>query len=115
MKYLITEKQHNKLKEATKDNRIKLIGKLVDSFYPTFNKEDATIVKLTKGGTHLAYYDKGNISPFFAKYWVYTRELDIDRELYMFIANSLGDDQTVWIIDWFNEEFGKDAESITFN
>ena len=62
------------------------------------------------------FYDpeiKGN-KGVFAKYWVWKEELQLNPELFQRLEGYFGEDMMTYVIDWFNNEFDKDAESVTF-
>ncbi len=54
---------------------------------------------------------KGN-KGVFARYWIWKEELRLNHELFQTLENYLGEDMT-FVIDWFNREFDKSAESIS--
>jgi len=105
MKYVITQPK-----------MIKLVGSLVQEVYPNFNKENALHMTWSDGDeSYEEFYDpeiKGR-KGVFARYWLWKEELRLNPELFQTLESFFGDDMT-FVIDWFNNEFDKDAESITF-
>ena len=102
--------------ELSKSKVIKLVGSLVQEIYPNFNRENALHMTWSNGDeSYEEFYDpeiKGN-KGVFAKYWIWKSELQLNRELFQTLENFFGDDMT-YVIDWFNDEFDKEAESVTF-
>jgi len=100
----------------TENRMIELVGHLVSEVFPNFNREDALSMSWSNGDeTYIEYYDphiKGN-KGVFAKYWLWKEELQLNRELFETLEGHFGDDMT-YVIDWFNNEFDRDAESVTF-
>ncbi len=103
MKYLITE---NRL--------IGLLDKFIKRVNPKFNRDDIIIATYSNGnGTFLEYYSTDNGGKMFAKYYVWTRELVLNRELFHKLEDYFGEENMGFIIDWFNKEFDQEAETIT--
>jgi len=110
MKYIIAE-----------NRMINLVRELVSLVNPNFNQNDAGIATYSNGDdTYLEYYDKdrrkytGGKPVVFAKYYVWTNELQLNRDLFLTLEDYFGEERMTFIIDWFNNEFDQDAESITF-
>ena len=100
------------------ENRmIDLVDKLVKTVEPNFTEEDAEVATYSNGDdTYLLYYDyptsKGGHA--FARYYVWKKELELSNELFFKLESYLGEDNMTAIIDWFNNEFDQDAETVTF-
>jgi len=90
----------------------KLLEKVLSIIEPNFNNENVDVV--SKLDFVLWFLDKNDPSIIYAKYWIHDKELQIGRELFESIENFLNDDFLNELIDWFNDEFGTGAESITF-
>ena len=98
-----------------------LVQKMVNLVDPKFNSEDAGVATYSNGDdTYLEYYNKDrrlyrNGRPvIFAKYHVWTNELQLNRDLFLTLEDYFGGEHMSWVIDWFNKEFDQDAESVTF-
>ena len=93
-----------------------MVGKLIKMKYPNFNKENSLQTTWSNGDeSYIEFYDpkiKGG-KGIFAKYWIWKEELQLNHVLFEFLENHLGEDVT-YVLDWFNQEFDKDAQSITF-
>ena len=102
--------------EITHDRMIRLVGNLIKEVRPNFNNEDAIHAVSSMGDeSYEIYWDpiiEGR-DGLFAKYFIWTNELQLNQELFKTLEDYLGEDMT-FVIDWFNQEFGKDAESVTF-
>ena len=94
---------------------IDLVGSLVNQVFPNFNNINAVESTWSDGDdTYVGYYDRENPRLFFAKYYVWKNELQLNHELFSTLENFFGDDMMTYVIDWFNNEFDKDAENVTF-
>jgi hypothetical protein len=103
MKYIITE---NRL--------IKLVDKMVQQVEPRFNYRDTSIATYSNGDdSFLEYYSSGNLEKTFALYYVWTKELVLNINLFTVLDDYFGEEMTV-VIDWFNQEFNQDAETVTY-
>jgi len=106
MKYVITE---NRLSN--------LVDKFIRFNYPNFNNEDTEIMKVDyemEGETYYLYYDAESGGRPFARYWVWENDLQLRDDIFKQLENYFGGEHMSFIIDWFNNEFNTDAESITF-
>ena len=110
MKYIISE------------NRLsKLVEKMVHLVEPEFNSEQAGIETTNIGDdSYITYYKKNknpnrsNRRQVFAKYYFNIRSLDLSTNLFFTLKDYFGEDEMNRVIDWFNEEFNQDAESISY-
>ena len=93
---------------------IKYVGNLIKYFYPEFNRKDSQKMIWHDGSRQYIEYYKGDKNPPFAKYWTWENELQLNKKLFEFLDAHLGEELLGFVIDWFNQEFNKDAESITF-
>jgi hypothetical protein len=102
MKYIITE---NKM--------LNIVEEFIHSYFPEFNKNcNKKIIGDTN--LHIIYYkknDDGRIE-IFARYFFNEKELALNHDLFMRLENMFGDHMT-YVIEWFNKEFNRDAESVT--
>ena len=111
MKYIITE---NRL--------IKLVDKMVKHVNPEFNAEQAgeEVTILPGENSYVLYYKKQPISQtakngdhVFARYYLWKKELELNTDLFFTLEDYFGDEMTA-VIDWFNQEFNQDAESVNY-
>lgn len=104
MKYVISE---SKL--------INLVDKFISHAFPTFNKEDAEVMKWDNGDEYyIEYFDKKKGGRPFAKYYPFMSQLQLREDVFRALENYLGSGHMDFIIDWFNQEFGQEAENVTF-
>ena len=104
MKYIITE-----------NRMISLIDKMVEQLCPQFNYHDTLIATYSGGGdTFLEYYSPDKPGKTFAKYYVWTNELQLNHELFHKLEDYFGGENMSFIIDWFNKQFNQDATTVTF-
>ena len=97
------------------EKKMTLVRKFIKSFYPDFNKEGTEVTKFGRPmGTSFSNYVGMNDGEFYAKYDSASRELQLDREVFDLLENFLGEDLMTYVIEWFNQEFGTDAEYVTF-
>jgi len=101
------------LKEERTENIIKIIGEYIKTFYPKFNNNDADYDVIENGYKYLitTYYDPEDGS-FYAKYRDQQRELQLSRTMFNELEGTFGDDMD-YVVDWFNNEFGENAEYVT--
>jgi len=102
--------------EITHDRMIRLVENLIKEVYPNFNKENALHMTWSDGDeSYEEYYDpeiKGG-KGIFARYWIWKEELRLNHKLFETLESYLGEDMT-FVIDWFNKEFDKNAESVSY-
>jgi hypothetical protein len=97
--------------------KVMLVGKLIKSIYPNFNKEGVNI-NITGQFKHdmysvvLIYSDK-QTDEWYVKYDHDDYQLQLNREVFETLNSILGD-MMDYVVDWFNNEFGEDAEYVTF-
>ena len=109
MKYIISE-----------NRMLGLVNKMVNLVNPHFNAEDTGVATYSNGDdTYLEYYDKDRKEykkgkpVIFAKYYVWKKELELNTDLFFTLEDYFQDDMTM-VIDWFNNEFNQDAESVNY-
>ena len=89
---------------------------ILNALYPNFNKENASIkyVKSRFNRDVITYDDPETGYPF-CSYWIAFRELTLEYELYETLEKYLNQDTfDNDLLNWFNSEFNKDAEFISF-
>lgn len=92
-----------------------VIGKIIERKYPKFNKENIHIsdnggVKFYSILNHES--ETNEFQNILAKYFKEARTLKFDGELFDYLESIFGIDDIHYLIDWFNEEFGTEAEHI---
>ena len=102
MKYLITEEQ---LESLGNRQMMNLVGRVIHSVYPKFNKED---VKIQRNGKNEIYHADGI---FFAKYYP-SQMFQLNYPIYELLESVLGKNIDSHIVDWLNNEFDKHAEEV---
>lgn len=96
--------------------KVKLIDTIIKSLYPNFNKDNAIIKhQQTFAGADVIVYDDPETNYFFCTYWVTERDLTLNSELYDTLENYLGEEEMLYVIEWFNNEFSQQAEYVTFS
>jgi len=94
---------------------ISLIDKMVEQLCPQFNYHDTLIATYSGGDdTFLEYYSPDKPGKTFAKYYVWTNELQLNHELFHKLEDYFGGENMSFIIDWFNKQFNQDATTVTF-
>ena len=101
------------LKEDHSEKMIMLIGKYMKNQYPYFNEYDA---RQDSGENRLgymvvSYYDPKDGS-YYATFFEQKKELRLSRILFSELAG-LFNDEMEYVIDWFNNEFGENAEYVS--
>ena len=108
--------------------KIKIVKNFINTLYPNFNKEGVKIEKRIMdqfgGVIPLAYqkrfediryeYRDLETNKYYATYHEKNNELQLNRKIFESLEDFLGDEIMEYIIDWFNDEFNKNAESFTF-
>lgn len=107
MKYIITE-----------NRMIKLVEKMVHHVDPEFNAEQAgqELTIINGEESYVTYYKKtGSKSgrEVFARYRVWGKELELNKDLFFTLDDYFGEEMTA-VIDWFNQEFNQDAETVNY-
>ena len=102
------------LKEENADKMIKLVGQYLNFMYPRFNKKDVGVYEYedSRGFPVVVFTDIEN-GIYLATYHYGTKELQLSRAIFNELEGLLNDDME-YVIDWFNNEFGEDAEYVTF-
>jgi hypothetical protein len=104
--------QNNYMDEVSK--KINLVRKFIKSSYPEFNKDEVEITKIRplKSQEYKSYI--GEDGMYYAKYLIDERALQLHKEVFDMLENFLGEGLMTYVIEWFNEEFGTNAESVSF-
>ena len=99
---------------------VKLIEKFMNMSYPNFNKErvkEKKVMKVKLMGKVIAWnyeFIDSETNKKFATYDEIEKELQLNGEIFVRLRNIFGDVLMEHVIDWFNNEFNKDAEYVTF-
>ena len=102
------------LKENHTDKMIKLIDNYMKTFYPYFKYEiSRQSFYETRSGHFVVYYSDPRNDFDFATYREYEKELQLNREIFDSLEGLFGDNMD-YVVDWFNYNFGEDAEYVTF-
>jgi hypothetical protein len=103
------------MKYVIKENRmLGLVDKMVKQVFPKFNYRDTLVATYSNSDdTFLEYYSPDKPGKSFAKYYVWTHELRLNRELFHKLEDYFGEEKMSFILDWFNKEFNQDADHIT--
>lgn len=99
------------------ENRLPdLVEKIVNILEPNFTEEKAGVASYTGNGDddYLSYYKKTKPHVQFARYYFWKKELVLARELFESLESYFGDQMMTYVIDWFNNEFEQDAQSVTY-
>lgn len=100
------------LQEVENQETYEMVSDFMKTFYPFFNKEFIDIRKRNISNRFYIHYFLFSGEQI-AKYNEDIRELQLSRDIFETLEKYFGDDMTV-VLDWFNNEFGLDAESVTF-
>lgn len=94
-----------------------LVGNMIASAEPHFNKEDAEqFAEEDDGSVMINYYYMNNGKPvLMAKYDTWRQSIRLNRRLFELIENHFGwPDGVMAVVDWFNNEFGQDATFVGY-
>ena len=103
------------LKEETEQYDTPVLT-ILKTLYPKFNKEN-TLIKHTKSAFNndVITYDDPETGYPFCSYWIDDRELVLNYELSETFDSYLNmDTWTDDLLNWFNNEFNKDAEYVSY-
>jgi len=99
------------MKVRLPEERLKdIVKELIFGIYPDFNKEGT--YRLSQ--SNFSFYMDKNTDKKYAVYWHFEKALQLDNRLFMRLENFIGGELMTYVIDWFNEEFNEDAESVSF-
>jgi hypothetical protein len=100
MKYIISESKMTRL-----------VGELVKQVYPDFANGKCYVEEMGDEDNPTIHFFNDII---YAKYNLWHEELQLRKDLFDTLESYFGEDKMVYVIDWFNDEFGMNAESVTF-
>ena len=104
------------LKETNTEKMISLVGQYMNAMYPDFKDGVVDVEELDRidGRIWMEVYRKPNSEHVYAKYYNSKKELELDSEIANSLESMFNDDMT-YVVEWFNNEFGTDAEYVTYN
>lgn len=104
------------LKETNTEKMISLVGKYINAMYPDFRDGvvDVEEYEMYDGKEFMEVYRKPDSEQVYARYFDRRKELELDLEIANSLESMFNDDMT-YIIEWFNNEFGTNAEYVTYN
>jgi hypothetical protein len=100
----------------SEDRLLKLIGKMVHHVEPEFNAEQSVVEEFNFDGDNYLVYHKQSVDKpsVFARYYSYTKELELNPDIFFSLEDYFGEDKMTMVIDWFNQEFNQDAETVNY-
>jgi hypothetical protein len=102
----------------SEDRLLKLIGKMVHHVEPEFNSEQSVVKEFKfDGDNYLIYHKQSDLldKPYvFARYYSDTKELELNPDIFFSLEDYFGEDKMTMVIDWFNQEFNQDAETVNY-
>lgn len=103
------------LKETNTEKMIGLVGQYMNAMYPYFKDGVVDVEELDRidGRIWMEVYRKPNSEHVYAKYYNSKKELELDSEIANSLESMFNDDMT-YVVEWFNNEFGTDAEYVTY-
>jgi len=102
------------LREENTDKMIKLVGQYLNFMYPRFNKKDVGVYEYEdRRGFFVVVFTDIENGIYLATYHYGTKELQLSGTIFNELEGLLNDDME-YVIDWFNNEFGEDAEYVTY-
>jgi hypothetical protein len=102
------------LREENADKMIKLVGQYLNFMYPRFNKKDVGVYEYEdRRGFFVVVFTDIENGIYLATYHYGTKELQLSSSIFNELEGLLNDDME-YVIDWFNNEFGEDAEYVTY-
>ena len=103
------------LKETNTEKMIRLVGQYMNAMYPDFKEGVVDVEEYDRidGRIWMEVYRKPNSEHVYAKYYNSKKELELDLEIANSLESMFNDDMT-YVVEWFNNEFGTDAEYVTY-
>jgi len=104
------------IKETNTEKMIRLVGQYMNAMYPDFKEGVVDVEEYERidGRLWMEVYRKPNSEHVYAKYYNSKKELELDLEIANSLESMFNDDMT-YVVEWFNNEFGTDAEYVTYN
>ena len=92
---------------------VDLIGKLIHEVYPNFAKGKCHVENMGNSDDPMFhYFTKEN--GVLAKYHPWSNSLYLRKDLFYRLWDYFGEKPMTLVIDWFNNEFDRDAESVSY-
>jgi len=104
---------HSMMGTITEDDKSNKFNRIISLSYPNFNKEGVDVEE-KEFGTLYKYIDKNDPNLLYAKYWNVVKELQLNKEVFDFLDDFTSEEVFDEVINWFNNEFGTDAEYVTY-
>ena len=104
----------NILKEDHTNKMVKLIGKYMNAFYPNFKEDGIDVEYYGYGNYTMEVFRDKETEKLYARYIDHKKELELDDEIAESLTDTFNEDEMIYIIDWFNNEFGANAERLTY-
>ena len=103
------------LKETKTEKMISLVGQYMNAMYPDFKDGLVGVeeYEMNDGKEFMEVYRKPDSDQVYARYFDRRKELELDLEIANSLESMFNDDMT-YIIEWFNNEFGTNAEYVTY-
>ena len=102
------------LKETNTEKMIGLVGQYMNAMYPDFKEGVVDVEEYDRiDGSKVKVYSKPNSEQFYARYYHSKKELELNMEIANSLESMFNDDMT-YVVEWFNNEFGTDAEYVTY-
>ena len=104
------------LRETNTEKIIDLISQYMDAMYPDFKDGvvDVEEYDMNGGREFMEVYIKPDSDDHvYARYFDRRKELELDLEIANSLESMFNDDMT-YVIEWFNNEFGTNAEYVTY-
>ncbi len=101
--------------EIEYEEKYGMMSDFIDTFYPFFKKDKVDIRKRKIANRYYIIYFFGpNVGGDATMiYNEDLKELQLSQDIFNTLDNYFGEDMDV-VLDWFNTEFGLDAEHVTF-
>lgn len=112
----IQENIRKVLRDTNTEKMIGLVSQYMDAMYPDFKDGvvDVEEYDMNNGREFMEVYIKPDSDDYvYARYFDRRKELELNLEIANSLESMFNDDMT-YIIEWFNNEFGTNAEYVTY-
>lgn len=90
------------------------IGQYLNAFYPNFNEANVKVDVFDDDVNHIERFTDPETEYFFARYDDRLRELMLNHEIHETLENFFNEEDMTYVIEWFNNEFGTNAEYLSY-
>jgi hypothetical protein len=104
----------NILKEEHTNKMVKLIGQYMNAFYPNFKEDEVDVEYYDYGNYTMEVFRDKETKKLYARYIDHKKELELNDEMAESLTGIFNEDDMIYIIDWFNNEFGANAEYVSY-